>query len=299
MAEEQMQATFVQRGKRASELPRLAADELEASQLASLLTPSLFGDSACIVDFADAKPDKEFLKILVSAAPDPQVTVAILDPKPLVARQKIYQQAQQSQQAQIITSSTPRKTADVSAWVQARAKQKGLALEREAAQYLAEAFGSDLASIASELLKLELVEGRLSRALVSQVVGREVAGDSFVMLAAATTSRTQQALEQLRRLLLSGEDPFKLLGVVVWQYGLVARCVALLQLGKINEYEAAEKLDSKPYPTKKALEIARQLDEAQILQHLQAILAADLAMKSGQDADKVLERLLIQLSLKA
>ena len=118
------------------------------------------------------------------------------------------------------------------------------------------------------------------------------------MLGAATAGRPGEAVTQLRRLLASSEDPFRLLGAVVWQYSLVARCVALMaQDSRVNENTAAQRLGVKPYPAKKALEVARRLSEAKIRAHLGRILDADLAMKRGLDPAVTLERLVVQLSL--
>jgi len=150
----------------------------------------------------------------------------------------------------------------------------------------------------AELNKLTLIDVPLTRESVARVVGLEAPGDSFAMLGAATAGRPAEALAQLRRLLASGEDPFKLLGAVVWQYSLVARSVALLQGGeRVTETLAAQRLNVKPYPAKKALEVARRLNEAKIRAHLGRILEADQAMKRGLDAAAVMERLMVQLSL--
>ena len=94
------------------------------------------------------------------------------------------------------------------------------------------------------------------------------------------------------------EDPFKLMGLLVWQYSLVARCVGLLQQeGRVSDAVAAQKLGMKPLAAKKALDIARKLNERKIHRHLLRIQEADHSMKRGLSAEVVIERLLIQLSL--
>jgi len=85
---------------------------------------------------------------------------------------------------------------------------------------------------------------------------------------------------------------------VVWQYSLIARTVGLLQEeGRVNDAVAAQRLGVKPFPAKKALEVARRLSESRIRSHLGAILDADLAMKRGLDPQVALERLLVKLSV--
>ena len=289
LADETLRDTLTARGLSPRELPRLGGEDVSAEALGPHLSPGLFGDGGVVVDFEGLKPDKALLELLAGAG----VTVAILDEAPPATRLKLYEKS-----GEVVTSPAPSKPGDVTGWVVQRAKKQKLALDRAAAAYLAEVFGADLAGIAGELNKLTLLDGPLGCEEVARVVGREPPGDSFAMLGAATAGRPGEALTQLRRLLASGEDPFRLMGAVVWQYSLIARCVALLQEeGRVTEAAAATRLGAKPYPVKKALEVARRLNETKIRGHLTRILDADLAMKRGQDAGAALERLIIQLSV--
>lgn len=289
LADETLRDTLAARGLAARDLPRFSGEDVKAELLGPHLAPSLFGDGGVVVDLGGLKPDKALLDLLASAP----VTVAVLDEAPPATRLKVYEKA-----GEVVASPAPSKPGEVTGWVVARARRAKLPLDRDAASYLAEVFGADLAGIAGELNKLELLGGPLGRARVQAVVGREPPGDSFAMLGAATTGRTAEAVTQLRRLLASGEDPFKLLGAVVWQYSLVARCAALIQEeGRVSDAVAAQRLGVKPYPAKKALEVARHLNESRVRAQLRRILDADLAMKRGLDAGVALERLIVQLSL--
>ncbi|WP_161883750.1 DNA polymerase III subunit delta [Deinococcus alpinitundrae] len=287
LVEEAAREVLAGRGLHLRDLPRVGGDDVTPQTLATLLAPSLFGESAVLVDLEGVRPDKA----LLSALATPGALVVVLDPLGAATRVKHYEQHGEHRAVP-----APAKPGEVAAWASARAKQMKLKLEREAATYLAEVFGADLAGLSAELNKLVFVDEPLGRETLRRVVGREPPGDSFAMLGAATAGRTAEALKQLRQLLASGEDPFKLMGAVIWQYSLVARSVALLQGGRVSETEAAQRLGVKPYPAKKALEVARQLSERQIRAHLNHILSADLAMKRGLDVPAALERLLVQLS---
>lgn len=289
LAEETLRRVLQERGLNHRDLPRLSGEDVTEENLRPHLSPGLFGDGGVIVDLEGVKPDKALLELLASA----QVTVALLDEAPPATRLKQYEKA-----GEVIPSAAPSKPGDVTGWVVQRAKKEKLALDRDAASYLAEVFGADLAGIAGELTKLAFLEGPFTRESVQRVVGREPPGDSFAMLGAATAGRAAEAAGQLRRLLGAGEDPFKILGAVVWQYSLVARMVALIQQeGRVSDVQAAQRLGVKPYPAKKALEVARRLNEARIRSHLTRILEADLAMKRGLDPAVTLERLIVQLSV--
>ena len=290
LAEELAREVLAKRGLSLRDLPRVGGDEVKAEVLAPLLAPSLFGDAAVFIDLSGVKVAAPLLDLLATSG----ATVALLDPSPTAARVKLYEA-----QGEHHVSPAPARTGDVAGWVAKRAQGMRLKLDRDAALYLAEVFSVDLAGIVAELNKLELLDaGTLNRETVARVVGLEAPGDSFAMLGAATSGRPAEALLQLRRLLASGEDPFKLMGAVVWQYSLVARTVALLAGGeRVTEALAAQRLNVKPYPAKKALEVARRLNEARIRAHLGRILEADQAMKRGLDAGAVMERLMVQLSL--
>lgn len=288
LVEEAAREALAGRGLHLRDLPRVSGEDVTPQTLATLLAPSLFGEPAALIDLEGVRPDKALLAALAT----PGALVVVLDPLGAATRVKHYEQHGQHQAVL-----APVKSGEVAGWAAVRAKQMKLKLEREAALYLAEVFGTDLAGLSAELNKLVFVDEPLNRELVQRVVGRELPGDSFAMLGAATAGQAAQALGQLRRLLASGEDPFKLMGAVIWQYSLVARSVALLQGGRVSESEAVQRLGVKPYPAKKALEVARKLSERQIRVHLNHILDADLAMKRGLDVPAVLERLLVQLSL--
>ncbi|MFC4456047.1 DNA polymerase III subunit delta [Deinococcus sonorensis] len=292
LAEEKAREVMQARGLPLRDLPRIGGDDVRLETLAPLLAPSLFGEAALLLDLEGVKVPAGVMDLLARSG----ATVAVLDATPAASRLKLYEKPGVGEH---FPSPAPSKPGEVQGWVTARARQLGLKLDRDAAQYLAEVFGTDLAGMAAELNKLSLLDGPLNREAVQRVVGREPPGDSFAMLGAATSGRPGEALLQLRRLLASGEDPFRLMGAVVWQYSLVARCVALQQEsgGPVSEAVAAQRLNVKPYPAKKALEVARRLNEPRIRAQLGRILDADQAMKSGQDAGAVMERLIVQLSV--
>lgn len=254
LVEQTARRVLAERGLTLRDLPRLGGEDVNTEVLAPLLVPSLFGEASVVVDLEGVKVGKELLDLLSGA----DATVAVLDAAAPATRLKLYQN-----RGEHFASPAPEKPGDVAGWVAVRAREHQLKLDRDSALYLAEVFGSDLASIEGELTKLVFVDGRLDRQRVMRVVGRETPGDSFAMLGAATTGRPQEALAQLSRLLGGGEDAFKLMGAVVWQYSLVARCVALLQEERsVNEQTAATRLGVRPYPAKKALDVARRLSEA-------------------------------------
>lgn len=289
LAEEAAAAELSQRGLRLGELPRLGGEgaDISPAELLNLMSPSLFGEAAGLLDLAGQRPNKELLSALPQAAASGLLVV--LDPSGPKTRAALYREHGEHK-----VLPAPQRLADLQAHVQERAQHMGLSLPRESAIYLAQAFGSDLASIASELGKLALLGGDLGRARVEQIVGKSVPGDSFALLEAITAGRKEAALTELRR--LSEEDPFRLLGVFAWQYRLLAGlCGLLAQGGRVVPEQAASELGFKPYPVKKALPLARRLSESALREQLRALAEAERRAKNGGDPAAALTRLTLTL----
>lgn len=294
LMEEAMQFELARRGLHVRDLPYLAGDDLKPSELntnlAPYLAPSLFGQSAVVLDLEGQKSWKELFVLIEHT----DALVCVLDATGPATRAKFYKD-----HGEHYVQPSPSKTGEVVHWITGRIKQRGFSIDAEGVKLLAELFGTDLALISAELLKLEMVADRkLSRADVARIVNMMPPGDTFAMLEAATRGQVKRALEQLTRMLNDHEEPFKLMGAIVWQYNMIARCAALCQQQpNISADQVAKVLGIKPYPAQKALEVARKLSEKTILQHLERILATDFAMKSGIDPENALERLVLELSL--
>jgi DNA polymerase III delta subunit len=83
---------------------------------------------------------------------------------------------------------------------------------------------------------------------------------------------------------------------LAWHVELVARCTALaLRDPGVAKDEAARVLGTSPYPTGRALEVARRLDEATLAAAVRATVAADVAMKTGRDPAWALESCVLTL----
>lgn len=275
--------------KRAFRAPHLGGDELTSEALEPFLHSSLFGKPDLILDLEGLKPDKALLERMLRL----EANTAILDPAPPATRRKAYEKSG----AQILDFPVPTKPPEMTAWLTRYATDLGLQLERPAAAYLVEVLGNDLAGMASELNKLTMLAPPYTREKVQDVVRLEPPGDSFALLAALTARQPEKALLQAKQLAQSGEDPFKLMGLLVWQYSLIARCFGALQAG-IPEQGVAARLGTSPYPTKKALEVARRMKggEPQLRQAFALIAEAEMKLKTGRPPQATFERLLIALA---
>ena len=102
-----------------------------------------------------------------------------------------------------------------------------------------------------------------------------------------------------RQLIEEGEAVQKIFGALVWQFMIVAKAVALIQStgGRApSGGQAAQALKTKPFVAQRALALARNLREEDLLPVLGGLLAADVKAKSGADPELALESGIVSLA---
>ena len=288
--------TLRARGFRAEETTELG-EGMTKEAVAQLAAQSgLFGAVALFLDFdaaftgqAGVKPRNEVLKALEKTPGD--ALIVVLDSGATASRQKTYQAL-----GEHTSLPTPRFNA-LASWVRGELKAEGVSFEKDVPDTLADLFGEDLPGVAAEVQKLAVLDETLTGARVREVVNRPAARDAFGFIDALTQGDARGALLTLRSLQAQGEAPPRILGALSWQFGLVTRCVGLLEgRGRVDAGGAAGALKVKPFVAQKALGIAQRLDEERLLEVLGALLKADVAMKTGGDGVWALEALALELA---
>ncbi len=268
-----------------------------ATQVEQLAAQSgLFGQVALLLEFdaafrghAGVKPRNEVMAAL-ARVPD-ETVVAVIDLNASSARQKTFRSLGRHEHLP-----TPR-FEQLVRWTREELKQEGVRFQAEVPQVLSDLFGEDLPAIASEIRKLTVLDEELSGQRVRAIANRPAARDAFDLIEATTQGEAATALEICRSLLAQGEAPQRVLGALAWQYQLVARCVGFRESrAKVDAGFVAQTLKLRPFVAKKALAIARKLDEARLGEVLELLVAADVAMKTGKDDRWALEALALELS---
>lgn len=283
------------RGFREEEISELGEgmDGATVQQLAA--QSGLFGQVALLLDFdaafkgqAGVKPRNEVLKALETVGEDSLIVV--LDLGATAARQRTYKKL-----GELEHLPTPRFNA-LTHWVRQELQAEGVRFHQEVPGTLADLFGEDLPGIASEIQKLAVLDEELSSARVRAIVNRPAARDAFGLIEAIAAGDAKEALSVCRSLMAQGEAAPRVLGALAWQYGLLARCVALKEgRARVDAGLVAQTLKVKPFVAQKALALANKLDEASLRQVLTALLEADVAMKTGKDEQWTLESLALSL----
>jgi DNA polymerase III subunit delta len=182
-------------------------------------------------------------------------------------------------------------------WVTQELAAAGVAVRGDVAGALVDMFGDDLPGIAGEVTKLALLEGPISVERARAIAHRPAARSAFDLTDAIAAGDAALALRTARGLLEQGEAPVRVMAALTWQIDLVARCAALaLRDPDVSAEVVARSLRSSPYPTRKALAVARGLDERAVGDLVMRAVEADVAMKSGRDPAWALESVVLDLA---
>ncbi|MFO8148833.1 MAG: DNA polymerase III subunit delta [Trueperaceae bacterium] len=288
-------------GDPALEVVRL--DEgLQADQVREALGQGgLFGRVALFIDldeaFAGAGQNAERTAVIDTLAGHGEALAAggvdavVLDASATAARQKRWRDL-----GQLRVLPTPR-FGNLTRWVAQELEAAGVIVSGDVAGTLVDLFGEDLPGIAGEVAKLGLLDGAITPERASDIAHRPASRSAFDLTDAIAAGDAASALRIARGLLEVGEAPVRVMAVLAWQIDLVVRCAALaLRDPQVTPEAVARELKSSPYPTKKALRVARGLDEPALVDLAARAVAADVAMKTGRDPAWALESVVIDLA---
>lgn len=200
----------------------------------------------------------------------------------------------------------------VKRWLTQRATAKyQVRLDAGAADALLELLPPELGILAQELEKLSLLastEKRIDAALVTQNVGGWRTRTTWDMVDAVADGRASDALEQLHRLISSGEKPQGLFPQMSHSLRQLAAATRILESAeaagsRMTLHAALQQAGVPPFKLAAAERQLRQIGRDRARQLTGWLLAADLAMKGYNSADArarlEIERLIIRLSTEA
>lgn len=237
-------------------------------------------EAALVLDYA-ADPLKESCLVLTAAKAD--------------RKKKFYKTLTAYPWA---VSCEPPREAALIPWIRNRAKALGYSLPPDAARTLVDRIGAKPGMLATELEKAALFAGAkksITQEDVLAVVGDIRMENAFALTEALKTGNAGQALGVLRNLLDHGEDPIKILGMIVWQLRTLWE-VKHYQSGKMPTEKIAQQMGAKPFVVEKAMRHTGKFSQARLKMSFAELAKADRALKtSGGDPEGILKTLLINL----
>ncbi len=256
----------------------------------------LFGQVALFLDFDEAfsgqagvQPRNQAIAALEQL--DDAALVVVLDSSATAARQKRYRAL-----GALDHRPTPRYER-LPGWVATELKAAGVRFQRDVPQTLADLFGEDPAAIASEIVKLAVLDEEIGAERVRALANRPAARNAFDLIERMVAGDAAGALSVARAVLEHGEAPQRVFGALTWQFGLVAKAVALRAAEpKVDVGRAAAALGAHPTAARRALAIAGHFQEASLRRTLHLLLDADRRAKSGGDPEWALESVVVALA---
>lgn len=174
------------------------------------------------------------------------------------------------------------------------AKEQQVEFEKGAAEDLAEYVSADLMRLRTELEKLATYAGKrqlIRRQDVSALVVSEKTTTVWELADLLGSRQQKKALEFLDRLLRDGEQPLQMLGALTWMYRKVIEASEVK--GASNGWQAARVLSMRPEQAEVALQAARRIPKARLLQGLQSLRDADDRLKGGSDDPRAIMEFLV------
>jgi DNA polymerase-3 subunit delta len=228
------------------------------------------------------------------------------DPSPstclvMTANQQRYEKRQvvaAVEERGIVVRFFPLLDREMPSWIEERVRSRGLAIQRDAAQYVWEAVGSDLHAASSELEKTIIaVKDRKTITLqdVKMIVGAFREYTSFDLADALGRKDRQQALVVLNRLLQEGEQAVVLLGSAAWNYRRLVRAQGMEAAGTGYE-EIKKKLKVVFHQSASFRKQMHAYRPEELERAFAVLLAADRRLKSVSLGGRlVLERMVLEL----
>jgi DNA polymerase-3 subunit delta len=187
---------------------------------------------------------------------------------------------------------------EIITWIEEWARARGLAVKRDAAQYLWQTIGNDIQKIKNELEKVEIYLKERKAIMFDDV--KTVVGDfreytSFDLAAAIGQKNKEKAFLVLSRLIQEGEQPVGLLGSIAWNFRRLMRAKSLEAAGMGYE-DIKRKLGVIFHQSASFQEQMRRFNVDELRSVFDTMLGADRALKSsGLSGRLVLERMILKV----
>lgn len=260
--------------------------------------PFLSRRRVVIVDEADPFVTAHRAQLEAYVARPAETGVLVLSVKTWMATTRLAKQVQQSGVG--IECKTPRSDVLVRWLVDLAQHRFQATLTGPAAHLLVELVGPELSLLASEVEKLATYVGErltIHREDVAKLVGAGRIETIWKTIEAATTGRMSEALDDIDRLLATGESPVGFLGAITFSLRRIYHAGQLRIAGKDLE-QACLEADIRPSLVKLTAEQHRHLGRERVNRLPALLLQADLDLKGSTSLppQAVLERLLIELA---
>ena len=183
-------------------------------------------------------------------------------------------------------------------WVQARAKESGYSISKNAAESLVNRVGDRPGILAQELEKLLVYAGKNKSISESDIMGvtGEAKQDIWGLNDALMGKQTERALKLLQNQLDNGVAPEQILGAISTQFRTVWE-VKNYQEQRHPANQIAKKMGIPPWRVQKALKHTQKFSVQQLRRCHAELVQADRSLKSTSHREEVMKALILNLCI--
>ena len=182
-------------------------------------------------------------------------------------------------------------------WIQARAKESGYSISKNAAESLVNKVGDRPGTLVQELEKLLVYAGKnksISESDITEVTGETKQEIIWDLNEALMGKQTERALKLLHNQLEHGVAPEQILGAISTQFRTVWE-VKNYQEQRHPANQIAKKMGAHPFTVQKALKHTQKLSVQQLRRCHAELVQADRNLKSTSQREEVMEALILNL----
>jgi DNA polymerase III delta subunit len=273
----------------------LPAGTLEPGMLAELSSPSLFGERKAIVVRGVQDLPARVLSELEAYVRNPHEEIALVCLHKGGAKAKALLDAARSAGAREVDCAELKRYADKVAFVKAEIRHAGRRISDDAARALLDSVGSGLRELANACSQLVAdTSGTIDEDVVRRYYAGRAEVTSFMVADLAVEGRVAEALSSLRWALGSGVDPVLVTSALAMGVRNIARLASAPR--GLRPADLARDLGMPPWKVDRVRQQLRGWTEEGTAGALQAVAAADAAVKGGGDSPAyALERAVVAI----
>jgi DNA polymerase III subunit delta len=266
---------------------RLRAGEVSTSELAELLSPSLFADERVVVLESAAEAGKDAVALISDVAADLPPGTALIVVHSGGGRAKALAEKLKSLGAQVYPCARITKFGDRADFVRREFRALKVKVSDDTVTALIDAVGSDIRDLASVCSQLVAdTDGTVDAAAVRRYHSGKAEVKGFDIADKAVVGDVAGAAEALRWAMLSGEPHVVLADALAEAVHTIARVAPLSG----DHYRLAAELGMPPWRVQKAQKQARRWSRASVAEAMRLVAALNADVKgAAADADYALE----------
>jgi DNA polymerase III subunit delta len=282
-----LRAVRKQAGTEDIPVDRLRAGEVSTSELAELLSPSLFADERVVVLESAGEAGKDAVALISDVAADlPPGTVLVVVHSG-GGRAKVLADRLKNLGAQVHPCARITKFAERADFVRREFRVLKVKVSDDTVTALIDAVGSDIRDLASVCSQLAAdTDGEVDAAAVRRYHSGKAEVKGFDIADKAVVGDVAGAAEALRWAMLSGEPQVVLADALAEAVHTIARVAPLSG----DPYRLASELGMPPWRVQKAQKQARRWSRASVAEAMRLVAALNADVKgAAADADYALE----------